>query len=346
MHINKLLLTNFRNYHALSLEFIDGINIIIGRNGVGKTNILEALTLLSNTKSFRVSEDEKMIQDGKELAKVETVFQNHHYLIVINKQEKNCYIDKNPTKSRDFIGRINCVLFEPNDITIFKDSPKKRRRLLDIELSKLFPSYLNHSYLYYKILKEKNALLKKTRIDKVLLETLNESIIEPMFQIITRRRDFIQYINARISDYYQELTHQNHVIQVKYESFLQEFSKEELIQKMKKLTEKDIAYKVSTAGIHKEDIKFLFDYKNIQEVASQGQKRMVMIAFKLSLIDYIQEELKEKPILLLDDILSELDEMNQNRLFEVIGTNMQTIITSTDIHNVKLRKKYRLIEIK
>lgn len=346
MYINKISLTNFRSYSALNLEFTKGINIIIGKNGVGKTNILEALTLLSNTKSFRVSEDAKMIKHLKEVAKVETIFNNHHFLIVINQDNKFCYIDKNQIKSKDFIGRINCVLFEPNDITLFKDSPKKRRRLLDMELSKISKEYLSDSYVYYKILKEKNNLLKKAKIDKILLETLNDSLIEPMYRIIKKRNEFITFINERINDYYHKLTNQNHKIKIKYECCINEISKLEIKNKLIKTIEKDLMYKSAYLGIHKEDIKFIFENQEISELASQGQRRMVMIAFKMSLIAYISEILKEKPILLLDDILSELDEFNQSRLFKTIEDDVQTIITSTDIKNVKIDRKYRLIEIK
>lgn len=346
MQINKLSLTNFRSYLALNLEFAEGINIIIGKNGVGKTNILEALSILSNTKSFRVNEDAKTIKYQQEIAKIETIFKNHHFLIVINKDNKFCYIDKNKVKSRDFIGRINCVLFEPSDINLFKESPKKRRRLLDMELSKINKEYLNHSYTYYKILKEKNNLLKKDKIDKVLLETLNESIVEPMYQIIKKRNDFIKFINTKIDEYYYCLTANKNNIKIKYECCVNEINRLEIQNKLNKNIEKDLIYKASNVGIHKEDIKFFLDGKEITEIASQGQKRMVIIAFKMSLIDYIQHILKEKPILLLDDILSELDENNQNRLFKTIKEDVQTIITSTDIKNVKIDRKYRLIEIK
>lgn len=346
MFLENLTLTNFRNYQTLKLKFIPGTNIIIGRNGAGKTNILEALVVLSNTKSFRLNNDFSMVKKNEDFAKIETYFTGHNYKIVINEKNKYYYIDDKMTKNQNFIGNVNCVLFEPSDVNLFKESPKSRRRLLDLELSKIHREYLYNSFVYYKLLKEKNNLLKQTKIDKVLLDTIDESLVKPINIIVAYRNNFIKFISENITNYYQRLSGTNAVISLKYEACISKNDLETIKNKLIKYRDKDLIYHTSYLGIHKEDFKFYYNNQDVSEVASQGQRKMIMIAFKISLIDYIKKYTNDNPILLLDDILSELDENNQKRLINLLDCEIQTIITSTDVDKLNLNRNYRLIEIK
>ncbi len=346
MYIDNIYLTNFRNYKNLKLKFTQGINIIVGNNGVGKTNILESLLVLSNTKSFRVTNDNAMIKHDEDFARIETFFENKRYKIVINQKNKHYFIDGNEVKNQKFIGNINCVLFEPSDINIFKDNPKKRRRLLDIEISKISKEYLYYSYVYFKLLREKNTLLKHSAVDYLLLDTIDDSLIKPIQIIVKHRKSFIDFINENIGKYYKTLSATDADISIKYECCIENSDEEFIKNKLKKYRKKDVLYQSGYIGIHKEDFKFYYNKQELNKVASQGQKKMVMVAFKLALVEYIKNCNNDTPILLLDDILSELDLNNQKRLIKFLDGSMQTIITSTDVNGLKLKQNYRLIEIK
>ncbi len=346
MNVKKILLSNFRNYSSLSLSLGKNINIIVGDNGIGKSNILESLVLISNSKSFRVNDDFLMVKHNEDYGKVEIFDEKNIYKIVINDENKNCFINDNKISVKDFIGTLNCILFEPSDITMFKDSPKRRRKILDMELSKIDKKYLNHSFVYFKLLKEKNSLLKNKEVDKLMLEMINDSLLEPLIYIVKKRKEFIDFINENINHYYKLLTNTNKNIHVKYEMCVENLEKESVKNKFKDNINKDLIYKSSYLGIHKEDIKFYMNDNEINTIASQGQRRMVVVAFKICLTKYIEKISGKKPILLLDDILSELDKSNQQRLIEILDKDTQIIISATDIEKIKINRNYRLIEIK
>lgn len=345
MIVEKLTLTNFRNYDNKLINFDPKLNIIVGENGIGKTNILEALIVLSNTKSFRTNNDQVMIKHQKEFGKIEAIIKHKQLKIVIDSKSKNYFINDNKIKNRSFIGNINCVLFEPHDLNIFKDGPKKRRQFLDIELSKIYKNYLKQSLIYYKILKDKNNLLKNIQLDETLYESLNENLINPMYEIMRYRKHFVDYLNKRINNYLRVLINKDLSFNIKYDCCVNEISKEKIKEKIEQNKEKDLFYKVSFIGSHKEDIKFYFGDKEVYQIASQGQKKLALISLKLALVDYINEVIKEKPILLLDDILSELDIENQKRLLNFLNDDIQTIITTTDIKKINIKKEYKIIEI-
>ncbi len=346
MIINKLKLTNFRNYNNIEINFSIGTNVIIGNNGVGKTNIIEAINLISNTKSFRTNDDRNLIKDNLDFAKVEVNSQNNTLCTVINRQQKNYFINDEKINSAGFLGKLNVVLFEPSELNFFKESPKLRRRLIDIELSKISKEYMTNLYVYHKLLKEKNSLLKEEKIDEILLDTINEQLLKPLEVIMKKRKEFIDFINRHLSNYFQKLSATRKQVNVSYKRMCDIITKENIEKKINLSKISDFKYNYAYSGIHKDDYEFYLDDNLVVNNASQGQKRLIMIAFKLCLIDYIKKETKEEPILLLDDILSELDIANQQRLLEFLNNNLQIIITTTDVENIKLSKHYRLIQIK
>ena len=346
MLIKSIDLKEFRSYHRLHVELGPNLNIIIGENGIGKTNILESLTVVSNTKSFRTNNDQELIHEGEEYSRIEVEADGNKYRVIINENGKALFINQTSIKkSSDFIGKLNVILFQPSDLEIFGTSPRVRRRLIDLELTKTSKDYLIALATYNKLVKEKNNLLKNEKIDEILLETLNERLVEPIMQIIRGREVFIDFINHYIDDYFKKLSNTNYTIRIEYKKAC-EANYEAIKDMLVKNYQKDILYRCSMAGPHKDDMVFYFDEHEIVNYASQGQKRMTVIAFKLSLIQYIIKKINTTPVLLLDDILSELDLLNKERMLNMIPPGVQTIITSTDVNGIKLKNDYRLFNLK
>ena len=346
MIIKTIDLKEYRNYHSLHVELGPKMNIIIGENGIGKTNILESLTVVSNVKSFRTNQDSELIHNDKDYARIEVVADNVKYRVIINQNGKALFINQTAIKkSSDFIGKLNVVLFQPSDIEIFGASPRLRRKLIDVELGKISKEYLNALYVYDRLIKEKNNLLKNDNIDELLLDTIDERLVQPISTIIRYREEFIVYINEFINDYFKKLSNTDYAIRIEYKKAC-ENNIEDIKEMLLKNRKRDLIYRCSVVGPHKDDIIFYFDEHLIVNYASQGQKRMTMNAFKLALIKFIISRIKTTPILLLDDILSELDLLNKERMLNMIPEGVQTIITSTDINGIKLKSDYRLFNLK
>lgn len=344
MYIKNLGLFDYRNYSRKTLSFDRHFNIIIGKNGTGKTNILESIIFVSNTKSFRTNNDRDLIKKDKEFARIDLNTNRESFRVVINKKNKSLFINNNLIKrSSQFIGKINAILFKPSDLELFTQSPSERRKLLDIEISKISERYIQALLNYNSLLKDKNKLLKEENIDEVLFDVFNESMIPMIKTIIADRERFFNAINQYISPIYNMISGRDSKIAVEYKKCSKiEFIEEE----MKRSKQKDYYYHYATFGPHHDDYSFTMDGYDINSIASQGQKRMVLIAFKFALVKYIQKETRMMPIVLLDDILSELDKDNQERLLNCIPDNAQIIITNTDINNLRIDKQYKLIELK
>ena len=344
MLVRTLKLNDYRNYTNFSTKFNPNLNIIIGKNGSGKTNILESIMVVSNTKSFRTINDQDLIQKNKEYLKIDLDSENDNYKVVINKKSKSLYINDNLAKrTSDFIGKLNAILFKPSDLQIYTDSPSERRKILDLEIGKVNNFYLKALLKYNSLLKDKNKLLKELIIDETLLSVIDESMIPNIKIIIQERQNFVEEINKYISDYYYKISNIKSKIEIKYKKCCEENEINEYLLLSK---DKDLNYHYATFGPHHDDFNFMIDGYDINSVASQGQKRMVLIAFKFALIQYIKTYANVTPILLLDDILSELDKDNQERLLQIIPNDIQVIITNTDIRNININKDYKLIEIK
>ena len=345
MKIKELELRYFRSYRHFKCVFDDNLNIIIGPNGSGKTNILESLVFIANTHSFRTNDDEILIHKDADFAKIELSTEKQRLKAVISKNGKSLYLgDQNIKRSSDFIGNLSIVLFEPSELDLFNDSPRIRRRLLDLEIGKVSRKYLLDSITYTKLLKDKNALLKKESCDEVYLSLLNEKMVPLIIEIVKKRKEFTDLINRYLKDYYQKLTASSDVVRVEYKTEMS-LSGDEVKEMLDKAIKRDLFLTYASKGVHKDDLIFYFNEEKIENFASQGQKRMVLIAFKLSLMRYIESVTKDKPVLLLDDILSELDLKNSERLLNLLDDDMQIIITTTDLKDISIRKKYRLFNI-
>lgn len=344
MYINNLKLYDYRNYSRKQLEFDPYLNIIIGPNGSGKTNILESIIVVSNTKSFRTNNDTDLIAKGSEFARIDLTSDSDSYRVVINRKNKSLYINNYLIKrTSQFIGKVNAILFKPSDLELYNQSPSERRKLLDIEISKVSNKYIQALLKYNSLLKDKNKLLKELEVDEVLFDVLNESMIPVIKIIIDEREKFFNTINTYISEIYETISNKPSKIEIVYKkcSEIGDVEKE-----LKKSKEKDYYYHYSTFGPHHDDYIFKMDGYELNSIASQGQRRMVLIAFKFALVKYIQNTTGITPVVLLDDILSELDKNNQERLLNIIPEDTQVIISNTDLNNLNIKREYKLIELK
>lgn len=343
MLIKSIKLNDYRNYDRFYINLDPHLNIIIGNNGTGKTNLLESIVVACNAKSFRTLNDQDLIKKEKEFLKIEIETDEDKFKLIINKNNKSLYInDELIKKVSNYIGRLNSVLFKPSDLNIFENSPNERRRIMDLEIGKINKNYLRNLLEYNSLLRDKNKLLKEINVDKELLNIIEDSMVPKIKTILEEREKFIDYINEHINNYYSQISYQQNTIKLKYKKCCEiEDIKESILGSRSK----DAIYGYSTFGPHHDDFSFTISGYDVNSIASQGQKRMIVIAFKLCLMKYIEEKTKTTPILLLDDILSELDEENQERLLNILPNNAQVIITNTNIKNIKINNQYKLIEV-
>ena len=344
MLIKSLKLNNFRSYDSLNMSFNPGLNIITGVNGIGKTNILESFIFVSNTKSFRTLEDKNLIKENTEYARIIINSDEGEFKAVINSKGKSLFLNNSVyRRSSDYIGKLNCILFKPSDLELFNQSPKERRKLLDIEIGKVSNNYLQSLLKYNSLLKDKNKILKEDVIDENLLDIYEAGMIPEMKIIIQERDAFFEEINKIISGIYRNISGESRDLKIRYYRCSEI---EELENNLLKNKEKDRIYRYSTFGTHHEDYSFFMDDKEINKAASQGQRRMALISFKLALVEYIRLRTGKTPVILLDDVLSELDRNNRERLLKQLPEGCQVFITDTGIENLNVDRDYKLIELK
>lgn len=355
MKINKISLTNFRNYENLELRFSDTLNIIYGLNGTGKTNLVEAIYLLSLTKSFRISNDKILIKKGKIKAKVrgEVIKDNDvsEFSIEISDNGKLVFINNQKIdKISDYVSRINVILFNPNDIRLIDELPEKRRKLLNIEISSLYKEYLTILTNYSQILKQRNFYLREMYVNgnykTDYLDILTKKLIEYGIEISKYRLEFINNINEYITDIYSNIF-ESGILKIKYISTYKNKNANELFDMYKKNYQKEMHVGKTLFGIHHDDITFMVDNSNLKEIGSEGQKKNAIISFKLAEINVVKKVKKYYPILVLDDLFSELDKGKVLNIFKILNKDVQTFITTTEIKNVskKVLNNAKLLKV-
>ena len=344
MIIKSLELADFRNYDNLKIDFSSGTNILYGDNAQGKTNILEAIYVSATTKSHKGSKDKEIINFGKEEAHIRTILEkdNAEYRVDMHlrkNKSKGIAIDGQKIKrASDLIGRLNVVFFSPEDLSIIKNGPSERRRFMDMELSQLDHIYLNSLSKYNKLVVERNKVLKdlfEKPENSVLLDVQDKQLCEYGSVIIKAREKFIKELNEIISPIHEKLTGGKELLSVYYEPNV---SFEEFEKKLSASRKKDMYAKQTTIGPHKDDFSFIVKKAqdpekegiDIRKYGSQGQQRTASLSLKLSEIEIVKKSKKDNPVLLLDDVLSELDSNRQNYLLNTIG-DIQTIITCTGL---------------
>lgn len=337
MYIKKVKLENFRNYDNLEVEFKKDFNLIYGNNAQGKTNILEAIYLSAIGKSFQTNKDSEMIKIGKEKAKVEIEYEtkDREGKITVEIADKKTFFINGikQKKISDIIGKINIVLFYPDNIDIIKGGPAERRRFLDIMISQLKPNYIHILNKYLKTLDQRNAYLKQIKFDnksKDMLEIWDESLSGLSYQIYTYRSEYIKKIKEKIKVIHNKITNcgqQDEKIEISFISSGK--SQKDFYENLLRNRENDIRKGYTSTGSHRDDFDIYINDKKVNVYGSQGQQRTSVLSLKLTELNIIQDEIEEPPILLLDDFMSELDENRRNNLTNAIENN-QVFITCTD----------------
>ena len=336
MKIESLKLKNFRNYDLLSVNFDESTNIFYGDNAQGKTNILEAVYVSGTTKSHRGTKDKDLIRFGIDESHIETVVEKNgiKYQIDMHLKKnspKGIAINKIPIKkASELCGIINIVFFSPEDLNIIKNGPGERRRFIDLELSQLDKVYLSNLSNYNRIVNQRNHLLKDIGYDEAKLQTLDiwdMQLILYGSKIIERRKTFIREINKIISGIHKKLTGNKETIQIIYEPSNGQSTLEQALNKNK---QKDLKIKSTSVGPHRDDIAFMAGNIDIRKYGSQGQQRTAALSLKLAEIELVKQSINDTPVLLLDDVLSELDKHRQNYLLDSIH-DIQTLITCTGV---------------
>ena len=334
MTIQTLELNNFRNYEYLQINFDDRTNILFGQNGQGKTNILESVYLSGTTKSHRGAKDREMIRFDQNEAHVKAVIEKEHkqYQIDIHLKKnktKGIAVNKNPIRrASDLFGILNVIVFSPEDLSIIKNGPRERRRFLDSELCQIDKIYLHDLSMYNKILNQRNQLLKDIHFRPELKDTLdvwNMQILEYGTKIIRARELFINRINDIVKPIHHHISGNKEHLIVQYEKNV---SAEMYEARLEESLSKDIQYGQTNIGPHKDDLCFESEGIDMRKYGSQGQQRTCALSLKLAEIELVKKEIHDMPVLLLDDVLSELDSERQNLLLEHIQ-KIQTIITCT-----------------
>ena len=343
MKIHSIQLKNFRNYIDCSVKFDPFINILIGQNAQGKTNLLEAIYILSMSKSFKTKVIDEMIYFDQDFAKIQgQVINNQKTLnleIVLSKLGKKALINHNEIKkTSDYVGYLNVVLFIPEDLMLIKGSPKLRRKLIDMELSKISPIYMYDFNKYQRLLKERNKYLKLLN-EKHLkaddyLEVLSEQMARLQVQLLKKRIEFVELLNEISTKMYDYIALHQEVLSIQYKTHYKDMSYEGILEDYRKNYQKDIAFKQTTHGIHKDDLVMCLNQQDAITYASQGQQRSIVLAIKIALLELIKKEIGEYPVLLLDDVLSELDDTRKTKLLNLIEGKVQTFLTSTNIDGI------------
>ena len=354
MRLLNLKLLNFRNYSKLDLDFNPYKNIIIGKNGMGKTNIVEAIYVLALTKSFRGTKESVVIKNNSDLCRVEGIIKDNYensYKVILKDGEKKVKINNtNIPKISDYLSKINVVLFNSEDLDLIKDTPGTRRKMINIELSQFSNEYLKLLQYYNKVLKQRNAYLKTLYLNgmasKDYLNILTDQLIEIGIKIYNYRNEFINDLNKYIKNNYLKITGNDTLI-LNYLSDYKDKNKEELIKLYKKNINRDIQYGKTEIGIHHDDFDFSFNDMSLKDYGSEGEQKNAIIAFKIAEMQIFIEKKGIYPILILDDLFSELDEEKINNILDFISDDVQTFVTTTEIDKVqeKLRCNSKIFEV-
>lgn len=350
MHIEELKLTNYRNYGHLDIQFDDKVNVIIGENAQGKTNLMEAIYVLAFTKSHRTSKEKELIRWDEDYAKIEgRIIKRNRSLpleIVVSGKGKKAKLNHlEQRKLSDYIGTLNVVMFAPEDLTLVKGPPHIRRRFMDMELGQIQPRYIYHLGQFQKILKQRNSLLKQLqrgqKRDPVMLGILTDQLIEHASTILERRFAFLNLLRKWAKPIHHGISHQLEELEIVYSptvEVLEQDAKEKIVtsyeEKFKQIEEKEIERGTTLIGPHRDDIVFYVNGKDVQTYGSQGQQRTTALSIKLAEIDLIYNEVGEYPILLLDDVLSELDDYRQSHLLNTIQGKVQTFVSTTSVDGI------------
>ncbi|HEY4599846.1 MAG TPA: DNA replication/repair protein RecF [Cerasibacillus sp.] len=350
MQIEQLKLTNYRNYDDLTIDFNNEVNVIIGENAQGKTNLLEAIYLLAFTKSHRTTKEKELIQWEKSFAKVEGILRKRNQsmpleIVISPKGKKAKWNRLEQRRLSDYIGALNVVMFAPEDLALVKGSPQHRRRFIDMELGQIQPTYIYHLGQYQKILRQRNHLLKQLQRrkhdDYMMLTILTEQLVEHAATILERRFKFLERLREWSHEIHLQISRQKEQLEITYVptiNVLEKANKGKIetiyMEKFRDIQEQEIERGTTLVGPHRDDLAFIVNGRDVQTYGSQGQQRTTALSIKLAEIELIKNEINEYPVLLLDDVLSELDDYRQSHLLHTIQGKVQTFVTTTTVDGI------------
>ena len=343
MYIKELKIKDFRNYEVLDLKFDEKVNIILGSNAQGKTNLLESIYISAYGRSFRTSKDTDMIRFGCDNSKVEMLFNKdigdlEIEIMLFRDHKKSVKVDGNRIrKSSQLLDNVYIVIFSPDDLKIVKDEPEKRRKFIDKELCQIKPSYYNNLSNYKKVLLERNTYLKESYVDPDMMDIWDTQLAKYGAALMIHRNEFINKISGISRDIHYGITNSKEILSLKYDpniEFSEDIRTQEKIfyEKLKSSFDNDMRMRTTTKGPHKDDIEFFIENDdnliNVRNFGSQGQQRTAALSLKLAEIDIIKKETGEYPILLLDDVMSELDLERQEFLIKTLSFSQLFITTA------------------
>ncbi|WP_251554398.1 DNA replication/repair protein RecF [Neobacillus muris] len=350
MHIESLALKNYRNYEELSIGFENKVNVILGENAQGKTNVMESIYVLAMAKSHRTSNDKDLIRWDQDYAKIEGRVQKQHsslpLQLVISKKGKKAKLNHiEQQKLSQYVGNMNVVMFAPEDLNLVKGSPQIRRRFIDMEIGQISPIYLHDMSQYQKILQQRNHFLKmmqlKKQTDETMLEILTEQFIQMAVKIVRKRFEFLHMLENWAKPIHQGISRGLETLQISYKPSVEVLEDQDLSkmiasfeEKFSKVKSREMDRGTTLFGPHRDDLLFFVNDRDVQTFGSQGQQRTTALSVKLAEIELIYSEMGEYPILLLDDVLSELDDYRQSHLLNTIQGKVQTFVTTTSVDGI------------
>lgn len=362
MKIEHLKLTNFRNYTDLDIKFSPNINLFIGNNGEGKTNILESIYILSLTKTNRYGVEENLIKFNELIAKIEGLIVSGDLIkkqeVHVTKNKKQLFINnKEIRRNRDYISNFCVIAFTPEDLEIIKGAPNIRRNMLNIDISQLHNNYISYLNEYNQVIKIRNEYLKKMNLngnsDIRYLEVINNNMIDKALKIYEYRYNFFDKINTYLPIIFKKITGLSDLKlifnnSIGVDNYDEDSIRKKIESKLKRNFHVELMQGMTLTGPHRDDFSFMLNDLDMKSFASQGQQRMAVIALKISEIYLFKEELGEYPVLLLDDIFSEIDSKKRNKIIKFLNDDIQSIITTTDINDIDndLLKKALVYNVK
>jgi DNA replication and repair protein RecF len=351
MWVRSLQLRHFRNYNDLSLTFSPGLNVIHGDNAQGKTNLLESIYLLSTGKSHRTSRDAELITAGANLltAKASVIRQTGEMALELTlgtETRKQLRIN-GITEQRiaSLVGNLGTVFFSPDDLQLVKGAPAGRRRFLNIEISQLSQTYLHHLIAYTKVMQQRNTLLKREGVDRSLLEIYDHQLITTGAQLILRRAQAVARLSPLAAAYHETLSSGRERLHLQYESQINlqhelpslHDIESQLWHLLEQRRRDEFRRQITLVGPHRDDLQFQINGADARLYGSQGQQRTAVLALKLAELQYMYEELGEYPVLLLDDVASELDPHRRHFLLHAVREGVQTFVSCTDLEDLMVR---------
>ena len=350
MFIKELILKNYRNYEQLEVQFENKVNVFLGENAHGKTNVMESIYVLALAKSHRTSNDKELIRWDQEYAKIEGRIEKNNgslplELTISKKGKKAKFNHLEQRKLSQYVGNMNVVMFAPEDLSLVKGSPQVRRRFIDMEIGQISPVYLHDVGQLNKVLQQRNHYLKQLQTqqqtDETMLDILTEQFIALAVKIISKRFEFLELLQQWAIPIHKGISRELEELKIQYKPSVEVSEDQDLSkmisiyeQKYSKMKQREIERGSTQFGPQRDDLLFYVNDREVHTFGSQGQQRTTALSIKLAEIELIHAEIGEYPILLLDDVLSELDDHRQSHLLNTIQDKVQTFVTTTSVDGI------------